>query len=39
MVPAVLAFTLLAAWLLQSVRARRWYSGDTPPTAADARDS
>jgi hypothetical protein len=36
---AVVAFTLLAAWLLQTARARRWYSGGTPRALADARDS
>jgi hypothetical protein len=36
---AVVAFTLLAAWLLQTPRARRWYSGGTPRALADARDS
>lgn len=35
---AVVAFTLLAAWLLQTARARRWYSGGTLRAAADARD-
>jgi hypothetical protein len=30
----VVAFTLLAAWLLQTERARRWYSGPASPGAA-----
>jgi hypothetical protein len=36
---AVVAFTLLAAWLLQATRARRWYAAGTSPAVADARDS
>jgi hypothetical protein len=35
---AVVAFTLLAAWLLQTARARRWYSGGSPLAVSVARD-